>query len=465
MNKRVAKRYGLAVQAVLFACLVAGCQTATGVRVDTAIATEAESVPSTWQTEKGTETRPDSWQALFDDPMLRAFLERAETANLDLVQAEARIRQSEASLRQSRALLGPRVTANLSASGTADLADFDNTTESGSSALSISWDPDVFGVNRDTVRAAELQLDVQRADTERLRRIILAQTARAYFQIVEADQQLLLAEENLTFLEETKRVSEVRFDAGDIARSDLALAELEFENAVAGLRNQEFASRAARRALSVLLGDFGDADLRVATTLPTASEVGLYAVPARLLETRYDILAGRAAVLAELASFDATRKSNWPTLLLTGRVSSSGAELEDLFDPDFYVASLVASLSGVLFDSGRNAAQVDAAEARIDAAVAAYAETVRAAVFEVNNAFDETETLRAALAALERASASAEEALALEQIKFDLGETILLDVLTVQRRVNAIQSARISTERRLLDAQVDAHLALGAFSL
>ncbi|MEL7113693.1 MAG: hypothetical protein AAGK93_12295, partial [Pseudomonadota bacterium] len=135
MNKRVAKRYGLAVQAVLFACLVAGCQTATGVRVDTAIATEAESVPSTWQTEKGTETRPDSWQALFDDPMLRAFLERAETANLDLVQAEARIRQSEASLRQSRALLGPRVTANLSASGTADLADFDNTTESGSSAL------------------------------------------------------------------------------------------------------------------------------------------------------------------------------------------------------------------------------------------------------------------------------------------------------------------------------------------
>ncbi|MEM7461007.1 MAG: TolC family protein, partial [Pseudomonadota bacterium] len=154
-----------------------------------------------------------------------------------------------------------------------------------------------------------------------------------------------------------------------------------------------------------------------------------------------------------------------PTLLLTGRVASSGAELEDLFDPDFYVASLVASLSGVLFDSGRNAAQVDAAEARIDAAVAAYAETVRAAVFEVNNAFDETETLRAALAALERASASAEEALALEQIKFDLGETILLDVLTVQRRVNAIQSARISTERRLLDAQVDAHLALGAFSL
>ena len=57
--------------------------------------------------------------------------------------------------------------------------------------------------------------------------------------------------------------------------------------------------------------------------------------------------------------------------------------------------------------------------------------------------------------------ASAEEALALEQIKFDLGETILLDVLTVQRRVNAIRGSRISTERRLLDAQINAYLALG----
>ena len=465
MNRSICNRVSQTSVAVLMACVLAGCQTPTSDRVSAALEQEANTLPTSWQTEAASDARPESWQALFDDALLRDFLVRAETANLDLVQAEARVRQSEASLRQSRALLGPSVSASLSASGVADLTDLESASDSASGALSVSWDPDVFGVNRASVRAAELQLDVQRADTERLRRIILAQTARAYFQIVEADQQLALATENLTFLEETKRVSEVRFDAGDIARSDLALAELEFENAVAGLRNQEFAARSARRGLSVLLGDFGDADLMVAETLPAATEVGLHAVPARLLETRYDILAGRAALLAELANFDATRKSNWPDLLLTGRVASSGAELQDLFDPDFYIASLIASTSAVLFDSGRNAAQIAAAEARIDAAVAAYSETVRAAVFQVNDAFDETETLREALAALERASASAEEALALEQIKFDLGETILLDVLTVQRRVNAIQSARISTERRLLDAQVDAHLALGAFSL
>ena len=444
-----------------FALSLAACQSPALDRTMGEVEAVAASVPTVWKLEVEANTLPSDWQNLFEDARLREYLAIAEDRNLDLKQAEARLRQSEASLRQSRALLGPSVNADLSATGLSDLSDFDQTSDSGSTSLSGAWNPDIFGVNRATVRQAEAQLDAQRASTARLRRVILAQTARSYFQIIEADQQLGLAQENLTFLDETKRVSEARFEAGDIARSDLALAELEYENAVAGLRNQEFAARSARRALSILLGDFGAEDLQVSTQLPMATDLGLRTLPAELLETRYDVRAARAAVTAELEALDATRKSNWPSLRFSGRVGTSGAELSDLFDPDFYIASLTASLSGVLFDSGRNEAQVDAATARIDAAVAAYSAATRSAVFEVNDAFDQAATLRLALEALERGRASAEEALALEQIKFDLGETILLDVLTVQRRVNAIRGSRISTERRLLDAQVNAYLALG----
>ena len=56
---------------------------------------------------------------------------------------------------------------------------------------------------------------------------------------------------------------------------------------------------------------------------------------------------------------------------------------------------------------------------------------------------------------------AAERALELEGIRFDLGEAILLDVLTVQRRVDATRSARIRTQRRYLEAVAQAHLALG----
>jgi len=443
------------------ALVLAACQSPTVNRALNDITAQSAGLPSAWQIEVEANTLPGDWADLFDDKQLRDYLAMAEANNLDLKQAEARLRQSEANLRQSRALLGPTVSADLSATGLSELTDFDQASDSASANASGSWDPDIFGVNRATIRQAEAQLDVQRANTARLRRAILAQTARSYFQIIEADQQLGLAQENLTFLDETRRVSEARFEAGDIARSDLALAELEYENAVAGLRNQEFAARSARRALSIVLGDFGAVDLDVSEQLPEAANLGLATLPAQLLETRYDVRAARAAVTVELESFDATRKANWPSLGLSGRIGSSGVELSNIFDPDFYIASLTARLSALLFDSGRNAAQVEAAEARIDAALAAYSAALRNAVFDVNDAFDQSSTLRQALSALERGRASAEEALALEQIKFDLGETILLDVLTVQRRVNAIRGARISTERRLLDAQIDAYLALG----
>lgn len=461
MNKRINSMSIRTAIASSVTVLLVACQSPAVDRALGEVDAVASSVPTVWQLEVDANTLPRDWQDLFADDRLREYLAIAEDRNLDLKQAEARLRQSEASLRQSRALLGPSVNADLSATGLSDLTDFDQTSDSGSVSLSGAWNPDIFGVNRATIRQAEAQLDVQRASTARLRRVILAQTARSYFQIIEADQQLGLAQENLTFLDETKRVSEARFEAGDIARSDLALAELEYENAVAGLRNQEFAARSARRALSILLGDFGAEDLQVSNQLPTATDLGLRTLPAELLETRYDVRAARAAIRAELAALEATRKANWPSLRFSGRVGSSGADLSDLFDPNFYIASLTASLSGVLFDSGRNEAQIKAATARIDAAIAAYSATTRSAVFEVNDAFDQAATLRLALEALERGRASAEEALALEQIKFDLGETILLDVLTVQRRVNAIRGSRISTERRLLEAQVNAYLALG----
>jgi NodT family efflux transporter outer membrane factor (OMF) lipoprotein len=443
------------------AVALAACQSPTANRALSEVTADSAGLPSAWLIEVEANTLPSDWADLFDDTQLRDYLAIAEANNLDLKQAEARLRQSEANLKQSRALLGPTVSADLSATGLSELTDFDQTRDSASANASGTWDLDIFGVNRTTIRQAEAQLDVQRANTARLRRAIQAQTARSYFQIIEADQQLGLAQENLTFLDETRRVSEARFEAGDIARSDLALAELEYENAVAGLRNQEFAARSARRALSIILGDFGAEDLDVSEQLPNAAKLGLATLPAELLVTRYDVRAARAAVTVELESFEATRKANWPSLDLSGRIGSSGAELSNIFDPDFYIASLTARLSAVLFDSGRNAAQVEAAEARIDASLAAYSAALRNAVFDVNDAFDQSSTLRQALSALERGRASAEEALALEQIKFDLGETILLDVLTVQRRVNAIRGARISTERRLLDAQIDAYLALG----
>ncbi|MCF6329272.1 MAG: TolC family protein, partial [Henriciella sp.] len=212
------------------------------------------SLPSDWQGVGDEASRPQNWQSLFDDPLLVTYLGEAEAFNSDLEEAAARVRAAAAELLQSNTLLRPAVSAELSAAGFAGLANLDATSESYGSGLSASWAPDIFGLARARIRQSEALFRLQEANAERLRRVVLAQTARAYIQTIEADQQLILSQENLTFVAETRRVSQARFRLGDLARGEAALAELEYENAAANVASQALAARSARRGLAIRPG-------------------------------------------------------------------------------------------------------------------------------------------------------------------------------------------------------------------
>ncbi len=454
-------KYKFIVGAVFGLFLISACAAVDKQAINTRIEQAEHTLPNHWQSAMLAASHPRSWQSLFGDPLLAEYLARAGSQNLSLEQAAARIRQSAARLRQSEAVLLPTITADLRASGSTLLTNLNTANDSYGAGISASWDPDIFGGNKADIRQSTALLAVQKANGERLRRTIMAQVARAYIFIITADLQLELARENLSFIAETKRISKARFDAGDIARDNLSLSLLEFENASASVQNLEFSARQSRRALSLLIGDFGADKLSVANALPAPALLGSQSLPANLLASRFDILAARANLVARIATLESAAADDWPRIGLSGRIGSSG-NLEDLFNPARYIANLAASLVGVIFDNGRNQARRDGANASLDEALASYKQILRNAVSEVNAAFDETAVLRRSLAALNRASIAANKALELEKIKYDLGESILLDVLTVQRRVNSIKSSRISTERRLLDAQISAYLAIGA---
>ena len=111
------------------------CQTAQETRLNEGLVQVSGDTPNAWQTASDAAI-PADWSDLFQDDMLRGYLAAAEASNLDLQQAEARLRQSEASVRQSRALLGPSLSADLSASGAASVSDLGNSSDSGSAGLS-----------------------------------------------------------------------------------------------------------------------------------------------------------------------------------------------------------------------------------------------------------------------------------------------------------------------------------------
>ena len=403
-------------------------------------------------------SRADSFAALFADPVLADHLAATLLSNRDIAAARLSAQIASQRLAQARARRLPRISVSTDAGAATFLSDIDISDSLGINAVA-SYDPDLFGAVRAGIRGAQARRDVAQLDADRLARVLLAQTATAYVQAIEADRQLALARENFEFLGETLRVSRARFEGGAIARADFALSEAEYENARASLVSQELSARASRRTLAALRGDFADATPRVAAALPSLVPPGLGLMSTRSLLERFDVRASAASVYAATADLDATRANTLP-LAGVSAAFGGGGSIGDLFDIDTYLARLTASLSDTVFGNAEDA-QIAESQLRLDAALLRYEDTLRDAYAELSAAFDRTAALERQLSALATASESAATALELETIRYDLGEAILLDVLTVQRRVNAIQSSAIRAQSLYLQAVIDAHLAGG----
>jgi|GEM_PF-2805823 len=456
MNKQ------FALTAALLALTVSACARIDRPALNARIEATTADIPQDWQIAAPPGTvRAENWQSLFTDPMLADYLSRAEAANFDIRQARINIAQSNQSVIQARSTLLPNINAGTGASVSALLENLDNINDSSNSNLSIAWDPDIFGVRRAGVRQAKAALRAQEAIAYNIRQQVLANVAQLYVAIIQSELQLELARTNLGFLEERFRISKAQFASGAIGGDQLSFAETTFQSSLAGFRNQELATRQTRRALSLLLGDYGEDDLTVAGALPTAITLPEQGLPASLLEKRPDVQLAWAQVETAIAGYELSIADDWPTLTFSGALGGGGPDIGDIFDPSSYLASIAANIAGNVFDGGLNKAQRETAKLGTEEALLNYEQVLRAAKAEIENIYDQDAVSKSSLEALRAASEAGDEALRLAQIRFDLGESDLLSVLQIQQTVNGINAARINAEASLLTNQINAYLAAG----
>jgi len=140
------------------------------------------------------------WWTTFGDPELVRLIEFAIDENRDLMAAEARLGRAEAEARIAGADLKPSVGLGATASGRRnnpaaqglDVQGFSGPrtfTQVGVS-VDVSWEIDLWVRIRAGVRAAVAELQASEADLRGARQSIAAQTAKAWFAVVEALQQV-----------------------------------------------------------------------------------------------------------------------------------------------------------------------------------------------------------------------------------------------------------------------------------
>jgi len=198
-------------------------------------------VPEKWTgptaapaTQPATLTEKDlaRWWTVFEDPTLIALVERAVQSNLDLMQAEARIRQARASRGVAASGMGPTLDATgayrrsrspgSSSSGTSSLQSaasssngiISNQYQAGFDA---GWELDIFGGVRRNIEAADADL---LGSVEARRDVLVtltAEVARNYIDVRTFQQRIAIAQKNLKAQKHSAELTRQRFQFGFVS--------------------------------------------------------------------------------------------------------------------------------------------------------------------------------------------------------------------------------------------------------
>ncbi len=449
---------------------LAGCAARSNdADVRQAVQASVPNLPPVWQVDGALPGDVEiGWIEKLNDPVLSAYVREAQLANRDILAAAANVEVAYALARQARSGLLPSVDASVTAR---DSDRFDDPAAGETSAvflqpdfdfsLQASWEADLWGRVRAGRNAAYASAAAVEADFRFAQYSLAAAVAQSYFAMIEAEQQISVAQDTFDAYTEIDRIVRARAREGFASAQDVRTSASDLASVRESLERARGSRRTAARALEVLIGRYPGNSISAPNTLPATPPVPPAGLPSDLLERRPDVIAAEREVAAAFAELDQAKAARLPILNLSGSLGGSSNELDSLLDGRNLFWSVVGSVLQPIFDGGVRAAQVDEADASKRAAVANYASTALNALNEVEDNLDQVMVLRLREEALRDARDEAAGAVGLAQLSYKEGETDLIDVLSLQQRQFATEQDFVSIQRARVDQWVTLNLALG----
>jgi len=395
---------------------------------------------------------------------LEQALERAQQVASSVVQAEGGVQVAQATRKAAVGAFLPSLSASAGVNFSSS-ARFDpntNITVSGaatsvSAGLSASWD--VFNGFR---RLADLKIAdagkvSAQADLEGQRRNVVYDTTVAYYEALRAGQVLEVAVSRIQRAEVGLMAADRRHGVGAATRSDLLRARLELNAA----KTAELEARTQRRAAELELGRLVGAEGAV-RPLPGARDGRSPRIDARdalvdeILSSHPTLAAQRASVTQADASLDGAYGAYWPSLRLSAGTDWFGRQ------PDFFPGqdswSVRLGLSIPLFDGFARDVNTQRAKVQTRTSRAQLAEAERSVRTQAERALDQLELAAERVALSREAVVSAEEDLRVQQERYDLGVSTMLELLTSQEALVAAENEEVAAlfNQDLARAQLEA---------
>jgi NodT family efflux transporter outer membrane factor (OMF) lipoprotein len=410
------------------------------------------------------------WWAVYRDKRLDELVPRVEISNQNVVAAAAAYEQARAMIREAQASLFPTLTGGDSVTRSYTGAKVPQTTgiQPGvaiytniyNPQVAGSWAPDVWGKVRRQIESNVAAAQVSAADLANAKLSAQAMLTIAYFNLAATDSLRALLDKTIADYQRTLRIVQNQVTTGAVVHADEDAVRTQLANTQALATNTDLQRAQFEHAIAVLIGrppaELSIARRSLAQSIPKIPVT----VPSLLLERRPDIAATERQMQGQNALIGVAVAAYYPNISLSGALGLSGA-VPLPFNVANAVWSLGAAASETVFDGGLRGAQVDAARAAYWQSVANYRQTVLTAFQQVEDQLAAVRILTKQLSEVEEAVSAAQRTVDGYMNQYRIGVVDLTTLLYQQSTLLSTAESALAVRQSLFVASVSLIAALG----
>ncbi len=359
---------------------------------------------------------PGDWWTLFHSKPLNDLIERSLKNNPDLKSAQAALLVARENTAAQRGAYYPSVSGSFSATRAKTSNEVSPVPNAPvfqyslfTPEVSVSYAPDVFGLNRRTVESLKAKQEQARYVVAATNITLSSNVAAAAIQEASLRAQIDATDELIKINANLLDVLRKQFEKGYVGRLDVAAQEAQLAQVAATLPPLLKQLAQQRDLLAVLSGGYPNEDLVEKfelSSLQLPQEVPL-SLPSKLVEQRPDVLQAEENLHSASALIGVARANRLPSFNLTGDIGSMALAFGNIFSAGNGFRDLTAGVTQPIFEGGTLMHKERAARAAYVQADEQYRSTVLTAFQNVADTLHALEQdangLKAAVAARDAA--------------------------------------------------------------
>jgi multidrug efflux system outer membrane protein len=423
-----------------------------------------------------TESDPTSladlkWFEVFKDETLQDLIRIALEQNHDLRDAVIRIDAARANLGITKADQVPTLaaTADVTALRSSRNGSFpvpddvgQRRTFGGVVLNLLSFEVDVWGRLRRATEASQAELLAMEENRKAVVTTLVGEVAAAYFNLLELDLELEIAERTLTTRQESLKLIRHREHRGVATVMEVRQGEQLVHAAQRTIPAIEQQIEQTENQIRLLTGANPGPVARgrplTAQEQPPSVPPGL---PSALLERRPDIRFAEQMLVSANAVIGVAKAAYYPRISLTSLLGSQSGELASLFSGATRVWQFAPQITQPLFTGGRIRSTVELAGAQQQLALIQYERVIQTAFREVSDTLIQHEKVREVRETQERLVATLRDRSRLSYLRYRGGVDTLLNALDADRDLFDAELGLAQSQRDELLTLVQLYRALG----